>query len=203
MAVAEGTILRVVLQILFPDSSLMQNIFYCILTTAGGSDDDEDVVSDMNDWLEEILGNFNAQLFDTLGGGETVVYEYDTVGEDWDEVGGEVINLGAASAEDMLPHGVAFNIQGNCLDPDVRGRKYFGGFCENNQTDGTWNTSITVPMLAAGADWITAFVGAATGATFTPGVWSPTQVAFKPFSNVIIISNVPAYQRRRKPGVGV
>jgi hypothetical protein len=49
--------------------------------------------------------------------------------------------------------------------------------------------------------WITPFVGATSGETWTPGVWRRIATAFKAFRDGVV-RNIPGYQRRRKQGVG-
>ena len=60
---------------------------------------------------------------------------------------------------------------------------------------------LTTPAFAA--DWYLPFVGAATGATFTPGVWSVVGLLFKAAVDHIAANAIPAYQRRRKRNVGI
>lgn len=203
MSIQEGTILRVVANHVEADGSIQQNVFNCVLTSAGGSDDEEDVASDMEDWVTEMFNNLTAFLRVEWDPGEVVTYEYDSGDDDWDEVGSEVGSWVTSGAGDPLPRGVAAVIQGNTMDPDIRGRKYIGMMDENNHTDEVWVSGLLTALAAFAADWVTGFVGSATGATFTTGVWSPTKTTFVAFGTSVIINAIAGYQRRRKQGVGI
>lgn len=203
MGISEGTILRVVLTLLFSDSSVMQNVFNAVLTAAGGSDDEQDVADDMADWMDDIFTNLIPKMWDGITASDVTVYEYDSVDDDWDEVGSGTPTFVPAAADNLLPRGAAAVVNANSIDPDVQGRKYFGGFTEIQYSELGWGGAVITVLVAAAADWITTFVGAATGADFQPVVWSPTGKVAKAFSGVVTVPIFAGYQRRRKEGVGI
>ncbi|MCK5317998.1 MAG: hypothetical protein KAJ55_08790, partial [Anaerolineales bacterium] len=86
---------------------------------------------------------------------------------------------------------------------DVQGKKYMPGLVEGAVTDGLFNAADLINLLAVAADWYTPFVGAASGATFTPGIWSVVGTLFVAGVDHIAASAIPAYQRRRKRTVGI
>lgn len=203
MAVADGAILRIVASLLFPESVIAQNVFYAVFADTGASNDDQDVVDDLAEWLEDAYTLIAGFIDTSVSLTDIKVYNYDSIDDDWDEVGAASIGLAFTGTTDMLPHGVAYLLHAKTTDPDVQAAKFIGGFTEGGQADGIWLSSINTVMATWAADWVTAFVGTATGGDFSPGVWSVAQQVFKVFNGVINLNSIPAYQRRRKPGVGI
>ena len=203
MAISEGTVLRVVASLLFPDNVIAQNVFYAVLTTAGSSSDEDDVVLDMGEWLENLYGDIILDVISGVVAGGVKVYEYDSVDDDWDEVGAGSWTDAFENADEMLPHGVAAVCHARTTDPDVHATKYLGGYGENICAASDLVAPSIARLVTFIASWTTQFVGTDTGATFTPGVWSPTNVNFFAFNGEGVANAQVGYQRRRKPGVGI
>lgn len=203
MPVDAGTILRVVAELIVPQTTVMQNVFYCKFNDTGPSNENQDVVDDARDWCDAIYGELTAQMKSTIDSGEVKVYQWDTVGLDWDELGSAFLTVDFTNVDDMLPHGVAAIITGRTFNPDVSGRKFFGGFCEDQQNVSLIGAAAAIALGLAGVEWLTSFTGVATGSTFHTGVWSVAQSAFRQFVDILIVNAVMGYQRRRKPGVGI
>lgn len=203
MAVTDNDILRVVQTMTWDDGNIIQNVYNCKITGGGGPYDDQDVADDMAEWMDEIYDGLAGVLSSELNVGEAVTYLYDAVGDDWDEVAGAVPTFAPIAIGQYLAQGVAAMVRANSTDPDVQARKFFGGLTEDSSIDGGWSVSVLASLVAAGLDWITPFVGTETGATITPGVWSPTQSLFFAFVEHLIVNAIANYQRRRRPGVGV
>lgn len=203
MAVPDGAILRVVASFLFPESVIAQNVFYAVFADTGGSDDEDDVVSDVIDWLEGAYTEVISAIVDEVTTTQVQVYLYDPIDEDWDEVGSAPWSVTFTNSADMMPHGCAMIAHAQTMDPDVRGTKYIGGIGDG-AADASALTAPIIALLVAFADeWVAPFVGAATGGDFGPGVWSPTQVNFFLANGTISANGDVGYQRRRKPGVGI
>lgn len=203
MAISDGTVLRIVASLLFPDSVIAQNVFYAVFADTGGSNDTDDVLSDLADWVEAIYATVESHIPAVVALTGMKVYEYDAIDDDWDEVGDAVLSDSFAGAGDMLPHGVAGVIHAKSTDPDVQGAKYVGGIAELQCDDGTFTSSAVNALIDFANEWTAAYVGAATGADFGPGVWSPTHTNFFLFNGVEVVNAICGYQRRRKPGVGI
>lgn len=202
MTVTTGEILRIVATIIWLDGNLNQNVFNAVVTGAGGPWDDEDIVSDAITWVLAMFGNLTGSISDECDGSQVQVYTYDTVGEDWDEVGTTPWTFNPTNANDQLPRGVAALINAKTGDPDVQGKKYLGGLTEEAVDDGLINAGTIAVIGDFGDDWVTPFVGGTSGADWDPGVWSPTTIALYGLTGTIITPTIPAYQRRRKRGVG-
>lgn len=203
MAVATDAILKTVISMLLPESVIAQNVFYCLFKNTGTSDDEADVLLDLVDWMENIYQNQNTLVVSTAVLGGLTAYFRDVPGGDWDEIGSESVTDGFVGSSEMLPHGVAAISHARTTNPDVQGSKFWPGLVEGWQDQSVLGGGAMTLYLAAAADWITDFVGSATGSDFEPGVWSPTDLVFYHFSGSIIQNAYLGYQRRRKPGVGI
>lgn len=196
-------ILRCVSNMIFDDGELAQNVFYVRVGSDGDPSDDADVLSDMGDWMDDIFGEFTSYLQTAITPGEVFVYVLDTVNGDFDEVGSESMTYGTGGTEQLLPRAAALQIDARTSNPDRTARKYFGGFTELAYATSGWSAAALVAAALAGDNWVQPFVGALTGTTFTPGIWSLTDELFYPFIAQIVLKAFASYQRRRKEGVGV
>lgn len=203
MSVAENSILRVVASFLWTDGNVNQNVFNCKVSGASPPYDDQDVLDDAEDWLDNMYLNLVAHMSDEIDGNTCIVYKYDAIGGDWDEVGSNAWSYDPTNVSDELPRGVAGLVNLFTTDADVQGKKYIPGLTEANIESGLLAAGTVTAILALGADWLIPFVGAASGATFTPGVWSVAQTAFLVAVDHISTSTILAYQRRRKRNVGI
>lgn len=203
MSITDGTILRVVASMAWLDANVAQNVYNAVVTGGGGPWDEDDIVQDAKTWLDDMYLNVAAQMSDELDGTTVTVYEYDSVDDDWDEVGLDtwVYNFTQASAE--LPRGCAPLVNLKTTDPDVSGKKYLPGFSEAGVDAGLLTAGAMTDIVAYALDLMTPFAGSDSAATWTPGIWSPTRGIFYASSLVALTSNVVAYQRRRKRGVGI
>lgn len=202
MTLTTGDILKVVATLAWTDGNIMQNVFNATVSGAGGPWDDNDVADDALAWVQNMFANLLTSISDEVDGAQVQVYVYDPVDTDFDEVGTNPWPFDAEASQDQLPRGAAGLITCRSDDPDVQGKKYIGGFTETGLTDGLIVPAILTVMLAFGADWVLPFTGAVSGATWTPGIWSPKGNEIFDCRNVIAVSSIPAYQRRRKRGVG-
>lgn len=203
MSIVDGEILRVVASMLWTDGNINQNVFNCQVGGGTPPFDEEDVLDDCLDWLDNMYANLTSATSDELDGNEVIVYKYDSVHDDWDEVGSQAFTWNPTGAEDQLPRGVAGLVRLWTEDPDVQGKKYLPGTIESNLNDGLYSSSLLTLFLAFAADWLTPFVGTASGATFTPGVWSVVGKLIEAGIDHVATSAIPAYQRRRKRNVGI
>lgn len=203
MTIVTGDVLKVVAAMLWTDGNVVQNVFALKVSGAGSPFADQDILDDCEDWLDNMYLNLTASCSDDLDGNECIVYKYDVPGADWDEVGSNAFVWDPTNVTGQLPRGVAGLVRLWTTDPDVQGKKYLPGFSEGSLTDGLFVGGLLTVMLAFAADWYLPFVGATSGATLTPGVWSVVQLAFLAAVDHVAASAIPAYQRRRKRNVGI
>jgi len=203
MSVLPGDVLRVVAQFLWTDGNINQNVFNALLSGAGSPWDDGDIADDAEAWLDNMYANITSSTSDELDGNEVIVYKYDAINDDWDEVASQAFTWNPTSVSDQLPRGTAPLVRLWTIDPDVQGKKYIPGQVENDLGDGLYSGALLTTLLAFAADWYTPFTGGTSGATWNPGVWSVAQKAFKTGVDHVAASAIPAYQRRRKRNVGI
>lgn len=203
MSITVGDILRVVAVMSWLDGDIAQNVFNAVITGTGGPYDDVDIVADALAWLGVMYANIVSQMSDEIDGSEVRVYVYDSADDDWDEVGSDAWVFDPSGTAEQLPRGVAQLINCKTLDPDISGKKYIPAGTEGIVVDGLYNTTAITNATAFGVDWVTAFVGATSGADWTPGIWSVVNTLLQPMSGALILPTIPAYQRRRKRGVGI
>lgn len=203
MTVTSGDILRIVASMLWTDGNVNQNVFNAVVTGGGSPWDDQDIVDDAEAWLDNMYLNLTTDTSDELDGNSVIVYKYDALDDDWDEVSSQTWTWNPTQASDQLPRGVAGLVRLWTTDPDIQGKKYLPGLCEGTIVDGMISAGPLVNMLAFAADWYTSFVGGTSGATWTPGIWSVKDTVFKQGVDHIQASGIPAYQRRRKRNVGI
>lgn len=203
MALQANDILKVVVSLAFPESVVAQNIFWTLFEADGSSVDDDDVLDDMEEWIEALYTRIIAKVSDEIEMDDLKVYVYDSGDDDFDEVGDRALEVNFNQTTDFLPLGVAVLQRANTVNPDVQGRKYWGGLCEAHNLQGRLEASAVADFVLAGSDWIAPFTGTATGSGFIPGVYSLTQSQFYAFGPDLLTNLVLSYQRRRKPGVGI
>lgn len=203
MTIATGDILRFVVSQIWTDGNIQQNVYAALISGAGGPWDEADVLDDLEDWADNMYANLTTFTSDQVDGNEVFGYVWDTVGLDWDLFGAEPWVWAPSAVGSQLPRGVASFLKAPTTDPDVQGRKYMGGTEETILINGLWTAGYIAALVLFGGDWITPFIGALTTATFTPGVWSVKNSAFKAMQNEVSVVTIPAYQRRRKRGVGI
>ena len=203
MTVTVGDILKVVAVMQWLDGNIAQNVYAVKIGTGGGPFDVLDVVDDMEDWLDDMYANLTVNVSNALDGSELRVYVYDAVDDDYDEIGSGVWGWNPSNAGEWLPLGVAALVNAKTTDADVSGKKYIAGMGVSEILQSKWDAAALAALVLYGVDWTTDFVGATSGANFEPGIWSPTRTAFIPFSGTEVIPTFPAYQRRRKQGVGI
>lgn len=203
MTIAVGNILRVVASMGYADGAVMQNVYNAVIGGAGGPYDEADIVDDAVDWAEamyaEVVGDMTEDLFST----QVQVYVYDPIDDDWDEVGSDTWSWAPTDITKQLPRGNAALLVARTTDPDVNGKKYIPGLAEGSIGDGLINAPVVANLVSFGVEWLTQFVGGVSGATWDPGIWSPTRTNLFVMSGTLIVSNIVAYQRRRKRGVGI
>lgn len=203
MSITDGTILKLVATLTWTDAEVNQNVFNAVITGGAGPWDEEDVLDDALDWLGTMYANINTAWNQNLTGSHLTLYKYDSIDDDWDEVGQHNWTFVPASTEHALPRGVAALINAKTTDPDVSGKKYLGGTTEAQGSGGIWGGATLTALANFADDWGSPFSGFETSALWTPVIWSVVGTVAKALSEEYIIPTIAAYQRRRKQGVGI
>lgn len=178
------------------------NIFQCMVSqSTPHSLADFYVMQDMGLWMTDIMAPMAPHIVVSVDVKDCNVYK--KVGPLWNLVGPAPVVFVAESIGDPLPSGVAALIVAYTYLSKVMGKKYFVGLSETGQTAGLWISAVLAAMLQSAAIWIAPFqsIGDPTS-TYVPGVWSLKSLSFQGFAVHFGTRDVPAYQRRRKEGVG-
>lgn len=156
----------------------------------------------MGDWMTRILEPMQPDIVVDCDILDCQLYQ--KVGALWNLVGPCPVVFTPESIGDPLPSGVAALITAYTYVSKVIGKKYLPGLSELGQTAGLWVAGVLSHMLASGVEWISGFDDVADSTShWYPGVWSLKTVGFQSFAPSVATRDVPAYQRRRKAGVGV
>lgn len=161
-----------------------------------------DAVTELGAWISAILLPMAPHVVVSCDILDCQVYK--KVGSLWNLEAPAPIYFVPVNGGDPLPSGVAGLITAYTYTSKVVGKKYLPGLSELAQTGSLWVGAVIAAMLQSAIVWASPFVGSvdATG-TWFPGVWSTKASGFRVFSAALAARDVPAYQRRRKEGVGV
>lgn len=159
------------------------------------------VVTALGLWMTAILAPMEPHVVVSCDILDCNVYK--KVGPLWNLVGPAVVTFVPESIGDPLPSGVAGLLTAYTTISKVIGKKYLPGLSEVAQTAGLWVVGVLSAMLQSGLNWIGAFnLDPASEGRMYPGVWSLKTISYQSFLGVGA-RDVPAYQRRRKQGVGI
>lgn len=160
-----------------------------------------DVVADVTGWMEAILTPMEPHVVvDCLVTGADF---YKLVAGDWVFAGNAPVDFDPESIGDPLPSGVAALLFAATDQSKVRGRKFVPGLSELAQTASLWVVGVGAALYNSALAWILPFQSGETAGT---SYWLPCVVNKSgvpvPFNGTFRVSTIPAYQRRRKEGVG-
>ena len=195
-----GETLRVVARYSGPNSSEILNVFHYAYSGAG--DTDSDVLDECETFFTD---NWGDKWADFASHDITLdEIELDVVSD----LGLVVRNIGSAPigvmgtlVSDMSPTGVACLLTADTIFPKQRGRKFVPGLNELGVSDSLL-VAATIALLALlTLEYLRDITGLLAG-QLTPGVLSKTLENFVAFESSSAVTDVPAYQRRRKPNVG-
>lgn len=183
-------------------SSQPETVHTYSITDANPSD--ADLLTALSSWVENTwhddwsdVASSDAQITgmeaDILNGDGTVARN---IGADtYTGLVGDVIGDNAAAA-------VAGLLVAYTAAPKTRGRKFIPGMAQPRLVNGVWNATTLAQLVILAAEYIADVAVGATGATLVAGVRATVSEAFVAFNNAVTVTDVPAYQRRRKPNVG-
>jgi hypothetical protein len=198
VSVAVGDVIKVTARMLWAGAVDVQNVFYAQLSS-GTTISDDDCKDDLTAWVESMYDVIDGHMPSSLA---FVDLDYFNVTQD-SPMGVDfwpVLTVGGGGT-DIQATGVAAVITAFTTLIRTRGRKFFGPLTEAVVADGLIDSGVMIDLTSVGVLWITPFVGATSGETWTPGVWRRIATAFKAFRDGVV-RNIPGYQRRRKQGVG-
>lgn len=186
-----------VIQVVVEGALLAQRILSVYQFIMADAASDEDVIADLAEYMENAL---YIELESTLANDYVISnYEFKNL---TDNTLMDVVpaTIAFTNVGEILPLGVAGLVTANTATPKVRGRKFIPGLTEGSCADSLWGSPTVTVFNSFAAAYIAPFLGAVSGTAYAPGVTSSIGT-FRPFTEALV-SNIPAYQRRRKQGVG-
>lgn len=206
MTVVDGDVLRVVVSISAPDTVLCQNVFHYALSDPGAANPpDSSVLTSIDLELTAIYELWDDEMSDgyTVDVADVDKVEWNATESIWEvveHIGSVLLDITGLGISDACPHGCAANLTFDTLDPKRRGRKFFPGIAEDGVDDSTFIGAVQTVLAAMVAE-IISDRGVTGGAEIVAGI--PSNLGtWLPF--ILGVANtISAYQRRRKPGVGV
>jgi hypothetical protein len=198
MTIGDQDLLRVTAIMQSDYAGAVVNVYHMIVTGIVAQTQQQ-ILDDITEYVEAIYLNLNASISGAIKYDSIEVFNVST--DEPEPVQSWPTLTQGADAGDLLPDAVCGLVIGRTAKSRRLGKKYFGGATEGSQTGGLWTASYLLNLALAGADWI-------TPATFTNGVDVLPIIRnyltglYWPFTEVVA-RGLPAYQRRRKRGVGV
>lgn len=197
MTVSQDDVLEIVVEGDFQNSEQLLNIYQMQAFQASPITDDE-ALTDLVDFFRALYDAAKA-LWTAFVVFRRIRVTNLTTGLVTGEAAFSSPVIGTASG-DPLPPGVAALVNFTTAVPNVQLRKFLPAPAESaGGTDGQWNSTTITALTVFGATMLIDYVGTFGG--FRYGYLSPKTSSFV-LPNGAIIPDEPAYQRRRKRGVG-
>lgn len=195
-----GEIMRAVAHYSLPAGSQALNVFHFQTVVSGLSDEDWVAAATAwfaNSWIPRWRVNASSQCrFDGI--------EYDVIKPNNEVVrnlGTAVINLSGMIGDQGMPPAVSWYLQTYTGNPKVRGRKYVPGFGEDSYANGRLTPNALAQLLILASKVLEPLTSGGNQVAL-PVVVSRVLETALPLLESVYVTDIPAYQRRRKPNVG-
>lgn len=196
----DGEVLRVVCRYSAPNSS--EHLCVHIYEYNGAGDTDAATLIAVDNFFTAEWGpDWQASASDDYTFDEIDLDVLNVDGTVKRNVGQSAIGLAGLVAGDMSPPGSCILLTADTVKPKQRGRKYVPGLASTDLTDGLIEAARLATLVTLVLEYLDIITTGITG-QLDPGVLSRTLLAFEPFLSSGALTDVPAYQRRRKPNVG-
>jgi hypothetical protein len=200
VSVADNSILRVAAKFILDNASDIINIYHFVMDAAAAVDED-DVLDDCLALIEDLMANVYQNHTTSLVLDEVEVWVRNVTLDRWDRVGAiDGTWTGGVAGYEYLPVGTGALVTADTVDSHARGRKYLPPGLEGHLNSGEWISTAITNLVNFLGDYVATYVG--TYAEWIPGIWQEATKSFQMFIGSGTTTNTPAYQRRRKPGVG-
>lgn len=199
MSILDGDAIKGVQHISLPNDVTAVNVYYF---TASFAEDQAEVtvVGALEAWIEALYTTLLAKIKSNVSMAD--LYCYRKSGVLWDLFGTGLPDLTFTGTAELLPHGVCGLVRAYTEYPRTIGRKYIPGFMEGASADGVW----TAGQIADMGDFAEAWDNQAIidgSNVLLPGVYSVLPGFVRALTGDFVVGTYPAYQRRRRPGVGI
>ncbi len=196
----DGEIIRGTISYVQEFASAIQNVFHW--EVQGGNPTDEDVVDGVEDW---VLNDWHDRWQQLTSNQSTLrdirILVVDSNGGVIRDLGTVDIGLSGLQMEQVVSSAVSAYMIGNTLNPTIRGSKYVPGLAENSVNNGALTNDALADLGILLVQYLFD-IDLSPAGFLIAGVLSSKLESFEPFAGIGSIEQIPAYQRRRKPGVG-
>ncbi len=202
MPITNGDVLKCTVKWLLPDGVQALNVFHAEYI---GSDPifEPTVVAHWEDYINSIIGPYQGSVPPGVSVDEAVVHRLVDPGPPplWEVVGFFTPTFNPTNINEMLPHGCCALLTAD-LDGPGRGtaKKFFPGLNEGATIGSTIIPAVITVLDQMRVAWESNF-GVPTSQEFEPGTWTEKR-GLRKFVRTKT-NPLVAYQRRRKPGVGM
>lgn len=203
MTVQVGEAIRVTLEYTLAGGNVAQNVRH-YRNDAGSPQADQDAVDDM-----EIFANLFAGFWQGVASNVAVISLVRVSifqGGLFIPIGSANLGIIGGQGSEQMPHGVCGLARGSVTGTTGQWRVFTPGVPENLVVNGTWTVGAVATLVSLGNVVVSVIdpIGLGAVGTWTPGVLTGVPVpTFKTLIGNSIGNAIPAYQRRRKPGVGI
>lgn len=196
-----GEIVRVVVKYSQPNASETLNVFWFKITDNAPSD--EQMVGDFEEW---VLNEWGGPWADFAASDVSVErFDIDIINPDGTvdrNIGGTTVTLAGTVLGDVNSAADSGYIMAYTALPKSRGSKYVPGLADTDVVNNLISSEAFTDLLNLVAVFLAVYVGIESGAEYSPGVLRRAVDLFELFQDSGYVTDVPAYQRRRKLGVG-
>jgi len=201
MTITTGDIIKLTLEYAMPGAGVCMNVFH--YAYLGSDQADQDIIDRIMTWVTDEWGDTWQNIAATTATLANAVFEtVDVDGHILRALGTEVVDLDGLNGAEVLPAANAAYIQANTATPGVFGRKYVPGMSETATSEG-FVTAATAAQMAILLLQYMDTLNVSAGNNLFPVVRSLKLLGFPRLVTAGVINLLPAYQRRRKQGVGI
>jgi len=201
MSVPSESIIRVTLSYQQANSSLPQTVF--IFQNEDPIESDEDCVSDFAAWAENVWApgwaDFASVDVSIIHVGVDLLLPNGHVAYN---VGAEVLAIPGTVTGEPMTAATSGYLLGYTSLPKSRGSKYVPGAGKDGAADNKFQSVLLAALLQMLTAYLLGFAGETSATGYVPGILSRLIEEFVPFNGTGYVTDIPAYQRRRKPNVG-
>jgi len=194
-----GEIIRATIEYTVPNASDCINVFTFELSNSA---DDADILQAFEDWVDNDWGpawqDFASTACSLVGGQVDVINQDGTVDRN---LGLYSRSIAGTTGSEAAPSVLGGYIQGNTNIAKTRGRKYIPGIPEDSIDSGLLDAEVLADLAVFLVLYL-AGIEVEVGTDLVAGVLARVLEQFVPFADNGKVSDIPAVQRRRKPGVG-
>lgn len=198
---SSGEIVRLAMHYTQPNAGDCMNVFHFRLS--GTVPIDETLFSALIDFADTAWGD----IWKTAAASAALLSHIDadivnTDGTVDRNLGGEIINKAGTVGGEVTSAAVSGYLLAYTPIPKARGSKYVPGMSEVGVSSGAFTSGVQTVLLSLLGLYISQYA-APGGLKLNPGLLSLVLNEFIDFNATGAIDTLPAYQRRRKAGVGI